>query len=101
MKTFQLFQNDQLVMEKEWAVFDKKPDNSLFIHLKENKYHKSPAKSIYKMVIKDGDEEIVTFNKVLFDSYEVLMDNGTFQGQEETEELRYTYNFFKFIIIEE
>jgi len=53
------------------------------------------------LVIKDGDEEITTFNKVLFDSYGVLMDNGTYQGQEETEELKYTYNFFKFIIIEE
>jgi hypothetical protein len=101
MKVFQLFENEQLVMEKEWSVFDKKSDNTIFIHLKKNKYHRSPVKSIYKMVIKDGDEEIVTFNKVLFDSYEVLMDNGTYQGEEETEELRYTYNFFKFIIIEE
>jgi hypothetical protein len=101
MRTFVLYDNGNLVMEKEWSLFDKKPEGYVLIHLKENTYHKSPAKSIYKMVIKDGDKEIATFNKVLFDSYEVLMDNGTYQGQEETEELKFSYNFFKFDIIEE
>jgi hypothetical protein len=92
-----LKQNNEVIKEYEFSVFEL-IDDDLIVHLKEPKIYDKPKKEFYKIELWKNDQ-IELEKNCIFRQYQVLMDNGVYQGQEESE-LKYIQNFLKFEILD-